>query len=110
MVVIPIGKDFKVRKMSESEAKKGRYGILAMIFITVVINYMDRTNISVAASALSDELSLSAVQMGIIFSAFGWTYSIFQIPGGLTVDLVKIRILYPFILLKTSVVDRITKQ
>lgn len=98
MVVIPIGKDFKVRKMSESEAKKGRYGILAMIFITVVINYMDRTNISVAATALSDELSLSAVQMGIIFSAFGWTYSIFQIPGGLTVDLVKIRILYPFIL------------
>ena len=75
-----------------------RFQILALIFISVVINYMDRTNISVAASALSDELSLSSVQMGIIFSAFGWTYSVFQIPGGLSVDLIKVRVLYPLIL------------
>ncbi|WP_431307732.1 MFS transporter [Agaribacter marinus] len=74
-----------------------------MVFITVVINYMDRTNISVAATALSDELELSTVQMGLIFSAFGWTYSIFQIPGGITVDLIKIRILYPFILTAWSI-------
>ncbi|MFC3120676.1 MFS transporter [Agaribacter flavus] len=84
-------------------AKKGRYGILAMVFITVVINYMDRTNISVAAGALSEDLSLTTVQMGLIFSAFGWTYSIFQIPGGITVDLIKIRILYPFILTAWSI-------
>ena len=75
-----------------------RFGILALVFISVVINYMDRTNIAVAASALSDELSLSSVQMGLIFSAFGWTYAALQVPGGLAVDLVKVRILYPFML------------
>ncbi|WP_412761934.1 MFS transporter [Paraglaciecola mesophila] len=63
---------------------------------------MDRTNISVAASALSDELSLTSVQMGLVFSAFGWTYSILQIPGGIAVDVVKTRILYPFILIAWS--------
>ncbi|MEM8683661.1 MAG: MFS transporter, partial [Pseudomonadota bacterium] len=68
-----------------------RFHILGLVFISVIINYMDRTNISVAAAALSDELSLSPVQMGLIFSAFGWTYSALQIPGGILVDQVKIR-------------------
>lgn len=89
-------------KIGDKPTKK-RFQILTLIFISVVINYMDRTNISVAASALTEELSLSSVQMGLIFSAFGWTYSLLQIPGGLTVDLVKIRILYPFILTAWSI-------
>lgn len=79
-----------------------KFGVLALIFISVVINYMDRTNISVAANAISQDLSLTPVQMGIIFSAFAWTYSIMQIPGGMIVDVVKVRILYPFILVAWS--------
>ncbi|MEM6347024.1 MAG: MFS transporter [Bacteroidota bacterium] len=75
-----------------------RYHILALVFITVVINYLDRSNISVAAFALSDELNLSSVQMGLIFSAFAWTYSALQIPGGILVDYIRPRILYPIIL------------
>ena len=81
---------------------KKRYNILALIFITVVINYMDRSNISVAAAAISEDLSLTTVQMGIIFSAFAWTYSAFQIPGGIIVDYVKPRILYPLLLVLWS--------
>ncbi|MEM1144801.1 MAG: MFS transporter [Pseudomonadota bacterium] len=76
--------------------------MLALVFVSVVINYMDRTNISVAASAISEDLSLTSVQMGVVFSAFGWTYALFQIPGGLTVDIVKTRLLYPLILIGWS--------
>jgi len=79
-----------------------RYNILALIFITVVINYMDRSNISVAAFAITEELDLSTVQMGLIFSAFAWTYSALQIPGGIVVDYVRPRILYPFLLVLWS--------
>ncbi len=75
-----------------------RYHILALVFITVVINYLDRSNISVAAFAISDDLGLSSVQMGLIFSAFAWTYSALQIPGGILVDVVKPRVLYPILL------------
>lgn len=89
-------------KMAVGKPTRKRFGILMMIFISVVINYMDRTNISVAASALSEELALTPVQLGLIFSAFGWTYSIFQIPGGIAVDVVKVRILYPLILVAWS--------
>ena len=77
---------------------KKRYFTLALIFISVVINYLDRSNISVAAFAISDELELSTVQMGLVFSAFAWTYSALQIPGGILVDKVKPRFLYSFIL------------
>lgn len=83
--------------------KRGKFSVLTLIFISVVINYMDRTNISVAANALSDELELTKVQMGFIFSAFAWTYSVMQIPGGMLVDAVKTRVLYPFILVAWSI-------
>ncbi len=75
-----------------------RYGILAMIFVTVVINYLDRTNISVAAFALRKDLGIDTVQMGYVFSAFGWFYASLQIPGGIIADKVKSRILYTVIL------------
>lgn len=61
---------------------KVRYGVVFMLFITVIINYMDRSNISVAAPFIAQDLDLDPVQMGLIFSAFGWTYCALQIPGG----------------------------
>ncbi|GGA79359.1 MFS transporter [Neiella marina] len=88
---------------AEQQSNKGKFGVLVLIFVSVVINYMDRTNISVAANAISADLELSKVQMGIIFSAFAWTYSIMQIPGGMLVDAVRVRILYPVILVAWSI-------
>ena len=80
-----------------------RYNILALVFVTVVINYMDRSNISVAAAAISEELELTKVQLGLIFSAFGLTYSLLQIPGGILADHLKPRLLYPIILALWSI-------
>ncbi len=68
--------------------------MLALVFVNVVINYLDRTNLSVAAAGLGAELKLSTVQLGLIFSAFGWTYAALQIPGGLIADRISPRILY----------------
>lgn len=79
-----------------------RYRILTFIFINVVINYMDRSNISVAAAAISQDLQLDSVQLGYIFSAFGWTYAALQIPGGLLVDRFGPRLVYAFSLVTWS--------
>ncbi|SFC75332.1 MFS transporter, ACS family, D-galactonate transporter [Microbulbifer thermotolerans] len=83
--------------------KYNKFHVLTLIFISVVINYMDRTNISVAATSISEDLALTPVDMGIVFSAFAWTYSVMQIPGGMIVDTVRVRILYPFILIAWSI-------
>ncbi len=82
---------------------KKRYNILALIFGSVVINYLDRTNISVAAPAIKEALDLSSVQLGLVFSAFGWTYVALQIPGGIVVDRISARLLYGLMLLFWSI-------
>ena len=76
--------------------------MLALVFTNVVINYLDRSNISVAGAALSEDLALSPVQLGLIFSAFGWTYAFLQIPGGLIADRFGPRVLYAFCLIAWS--------
>jgi ACS family D-galactonate transporter-like MFS transporter len=81
-----------------------RYRILAFLFINVIINYMDRTNLSVAATSLTEEFHLSSVQLGLIFSAFGWTYVALQIPGGLLTDYFGPRLLYTLSLIGWSLV------
>ena len=79
-----------------------RYSMLALLFVNIVINYLDRANLSVAATGLGKELSLSSVQLGLIFSAFGWTYAALQIPGGLVADRIAPRILYTLCLVTWS--------
>ncbi|WP_206512964.1 MFS transporter [Larkinella soli] len=79
-----------------------RYGMLALLFFNIVINYLDRANISVAGTALSKDLNLSTVELGLIFSAFGWTYALLQIPGGLIADRYGPRFLYAFCLITWS--------
>jgi len=92
-----------MKLLKRGGSTRKRYNILALIFGTVVINYLDRTNISVAASAMSESLNLSTVQMGLIFSAFAWTYVALQIPGGIVVDKIRPRLLYSVMLFFWSV-------
>jgi len=65
-----------------------------MLFVTIAINYLDRSNLSVAATGLARDLGLGPVRLGLIFSAFGWAYACFQIPGGWLVDRFGARPLY----------------
>jgi MFS transporter, ACS family, D-galactonate transporter len=78
--------------------------MLALIFVNVVINYMDRSNISVAISAIDKEFKFSTIETGLILSAFGWTYVAFQIPGGMMIDKFGPRLLYAFSLISWSIV------
>ncbi|MES1220542.1 MAG: MFS transporter, partial [Bacteroidota bacterium] len=83
-----------MEKPTTAQRTRIRYTILAAVFVNVVINYMDRTNISVAATMITSDLHLSSVHLGLIFSAFGWTYAALQIPGGIFADRFSLRILY----------------
>ena len=80
-----------------------RFFIMVLLFITVVINYLDRSNLSIAAPALTSDLGIDPIHVGLIFSAFGWTYAAMQIPGGWLVDRVPPRILYTAALLLWSI-------
>jgi MFS transporter, ACS family, D-galactonate transporter len=71
-----------------------RFLILTLLAIGTMINYLDRTILGIAAPALTQELGLSAEVMGIIFSAFSWSYTAMQIPGGILLDRFGSRLVY----------------
>ncbi len=79
-----------------------RFRIMGLLFVTVVINYLDRSNISIAAPSMASDFHLDPVQLGLVFSAFAWTYTPFQLPGGWLTDRVHPRILYPVIIMLWS--------
>ncbi|WP_341839685.1 MFS transporter [Chitinophaga caseinilytica] len=81
---------------------KVRYRVLLLVFVNVVINYMDRSNLAVAASEIDKEFKFTPVQLGLIFSAFSWTYLAFQVPGGILVNRFAPRALYAFSLIAWS--------
>ena len=68
--------------------------VLALVAVGTMINYLDRTVLGVAAPALTRDLGLSAAQMGLVFSAFSWSYALLQIPGGIFLDRFGTRITY----------------
>ena len=80
--------------VSAAKPTRARLFILALITVGTMINYLDRTVISVAAPLLTKELGLSAALMGIAFSAFSWTYAAAQIPGGILLDRFGVRVTY----------------
>ena len=63
-----------------------RWLILALLFLTSVVTYIDRVNISVTARHMMPAFGMTDQQMGWIFSAFVVGYALFQIPGGWLAD------------------------
>ncbi|MEO8726547.1 MAG: MFS transporter, partial [Acidobacteriaceae bacterium] len=59
---------------------------VALLTILLLINYVDRGNLSIAAPLIKDELHLDPWQLGILFSAFFWTYTALQFVMGWLVD------------------------
>jgi ACS family D-galactonate transporter-like MFS transporter len=60
--------------------------VVALLAISSFINYVDRGNLSIAAPMLKDELSISPAQLGLLLSAFFWTYACLQLISGWLVD------------------------
>ena len=70
------------------------FPILALVATGTMINYLDRTVLGIAAPFLTKDLALSAAQMGLVFSAFSWSYAALQIPGGIFLDRFGTRLTY----------------
>jgi ACS family glucarate transporter-like MFS transporter len=81
---------------SAGELARGRvrFTIVAMLFAVTMVNYADRATIAIAGPVMSRDLGFSALQMGFIFSAFGWSYVIGQLPGGWLLDRFGSKIVY----------------
>jgi ACS family glucarate transporter-like MFS transporter len=85
-----------VVSVSEARRSRVRLFIVTMLFLVTTVNYADRATLSIAGPALSKELGLDPIAMGYIFSAFGWSYVVAQVPGGWLLDRYGSRWVYAF--------------
>ena len=69
----------------EPRASAG-WWIVGLLAAALFINYVDRGTVPSAAHLIQDELGLSASQLGLVFSAFFWCYSLLQLPVGWFAD------------------------
>src|SRR5262245_48473479 len=67
-------------------ALAGRWVIIGLLFFAILVNYIDRGNLSIVAVPVMREFGVSASRMGTLLSAFFWTYALLQVPTGYLVD------------------------
>jgi len=79
---------------NQSTPMRTPWGLVALMVIVMTISFIDRGNLSVAAPAMVAEMKLSAWAMGLLLSAFFWTYALFQIVSGWLSDRFEVRWVY----------------
>jgi MFS family permease len=68
--------------------------IVALLVLSVGINYIDRGSLSMAAPTLSKEFELGPRQLGLLLAAFFWSYTLCQLVVGALVDRWEVKWIY----------------
>lgn len=82
-------------RVSPAVSGRRRYFVAVMLLLMVTLGYIDRVSISVAGPDIADELGLSAGAMGLLFSAFFWSYTLLLVPVGWLSDRYGTRVVIP---------------
>lgn len=94
--------------MTKSNFKNMRWVIIGLCFLANAINYIDRANLAITAPHIRAELALDPATMGVIMSAFFWTYALCQMPAGWFIDKVGVRLSLAFAVAWWSVFTAVT--
>jgi MFS family permease len=59
---------------------------LSLLFAAGIVNFLDRSSLSIANTTIRSEMHLSATEMGLLLSAFSLAYGFAQLPIGWLLD------------------------
>ena len=59
---------------------------LVLLFLAGIVNFLDRSSLSVAGEAIRGDMGLSATEFGFLLSAFSLSYGLAQLPSGILLD------------------------
>ena len=85
-----------------------RWPVVILLSFGMIIAYFDRVNLTVALPEMAKDFDWSKTQQGLAMSAIFWTYTAFQIPSGILVDRVGVRMPYFIGFLLWSVASTVT--
>ncbi|AZH83749.1 MFS transporter [Plantibacter sp. PA-3-X8] len=81
-----IDSEAPVLTKAEKKTVRIRWFLVGFLVLGGVVNYLDRSTLSVANTTIAQEFGLNALQMGLLLSAFSWPYAIANLPAGFLVD------------------------
>ncbi|QWU18127.1 MFS transporter [Paenibacillus sophorae] len=67
-------------------ATRVRWTVVIWLLVGGIINFLDRTNLSIAAPDMMKDLNLSNTDIGLMGSVFAWSYAFMQLPAGWLLD------------------------
>lgn len=73
-----------------------RWGVITLLFFATTINYLDRTNLSVALPKIAKTFHWGPAAVGAISSAFLLSYMLMQLPVGALIDKLGTKMTYVF--------------
>lgn len=100
-----------IRTLTESEtAGKGgqRWIIVAWFFVVLLVVYIDRVNLAMAAPLILNEYQLSPSQLGLVMSGFTIGYTVLLFPGGFIVSRFSARKIIALVFMLRSIMSVLT--
>ena len=79
---------------SAGVTNRRRWLVVGLLFVASLINYLDRSTISIALPLISADLRLDPTRQGLLLSSFFWSYAFMQVPVGWCADRLNLRWLY----------------
>ncbi len=73
-------------EIARSDALRLRWAFITLIVLGGIVNYLDRSTLSIGNTTIAKELGFNALQMGLLLSAFSWPYAIANLPAGYLID------------------------
>jgi MFS family permease len=70
-----------------------RWRIAWLLGLGVLVNYFDRVNLSVSHDALRHDFGISDVTFGYLLGAYNWTYALCQLPIGVLLDRLGVKLI-----------------
>jgi ACS family D-galactonate transporter-like MFS transporter len=75
-----------------TETSRRRWRIAWLLGLGVLVNYFDRVNLSVSHRDLTQEFGISEFTFGLLLGAYNWTYAACQLPIGVVLDRLGVRL------------------
>ncbi|BBY27082.1 MFS transporter [Mycolicibacterium sediminis] len=94
MVPQPQARSETRREHDGKKVKNLRYWMLGWLLLAGILNYMDRSSVSIAAPHMIAELGLTKTDIGLMGAVFSWTYAVCQLPAGYLIDKLGARRMY----------------
>lgn len=91
-----------------ARAPRIRWFLVGFLVLGGIVNYLDRSTLSVANTTIADEFGLDPIQMGLLLAAFSWPYAIANLPAGYLVDRFGPKKMFTFAAGAWSIVSMVT--